>query len=355
MLEPTENNFEIQEATQNSERILSTNNRNIQNIEGWLRPWLTHLRLNGPLITEDFEKRDANVTAAPLPPWVERRDIALCCGSGPSLELIAPYLKDFKGILIAGPTNGGFCLKHGRAPDFIVFVDASELHWIHMKRVPYPKETVMIVAPTTHPRVCNMYPNNRYWYKPKVQNENYQWFNTVLDLMMPLSFTNYMYQAGCTANQELVLTMLFYRMKIHPIKKVLLAGVDYAYKENQSRVTDWHVQDNTGKWYSNTPTTVRTRANLRRAENGMLTDRSMIGYKRSLYILWDHLGQEKNPYTVYNISDGINDAIPRPYGNLTLEENIKLALTTYCEGSDTVAPEYVGAAFRDYIQRNGND
>ncbi len=330
-----------------TERVYDVGNRNKANVEGWLRTWLTNYRLNAPHITEDFTRRDANVTGAALP----KRDLtrAIICGSGPSLEQIGPHIRDWNGLLICGPTNVGFCLAHGRAPDYIILIDASPEHWVHMKRLPIPPTTTVCLPPNIDVSVTKLFPGNRHWFKSRIQNEQYEWFNLATECFFT-PIKNYMLQAGCTANQEIILLQLFKTMKMFDTKEIYLCGVDFAYHPDASRVSYYRYQENIDEYVRKPPKAVRTRARTRTAENGMLTDRSMIGYKRSLYVMWYSLNKGDNELNLYNLSDGITGEIPRPFPTCPLHENISKVFRG--ETPNKVSNEYIEKTFTEYMNRN---
>jgi uncharacterized protein (DUF1778 family) len=345
-----EKDFEYKLKDVPSEQVYDSASRNKQNIMGWFPTWFEHYLRNAQTVIDDFEAGNRNASAANVRQGIDTTKV-LCCGSGPSLELLAPYIKDWDGLLIAGPSNASFCMAHGRQPDYVVFIDASPEHLVHVKRVPWTDEVNMVLSPHVSPSVVDYCEKTRCWYKSHIQSEEYSWFNQATDLLyQPIN--DYMLQAGCTANQEIILSQLFMTLKKYDIQEIYLAGFDFSYPNwNVSRVTQYRYQSNLGIYIASPPSKIRTRANLRTSLNGKLTDRSMLGYKRSLYVAWYSLNMDvSNNLNLYNLSDGIVDDIPRPLKNGSLRMQVKNIVSGH-HRPYRYSKEVIRSRFHEYMRR----
>jgi hypothetical protein len=343
---------------ENSEVVSDTQRRNQSNIDAWLPVWFRHYRENLPVITEDFNQSDRNASSSPLPPWVERTDVAICCASGPSLNRIKPYIKDWKGLVICGPTNASLPAAHGRWPDYIVAVDANIETTIPVKRVQWSKHVNFVLPPLIHPEVVKACGDQRYWYVSRIQgdprNPGKHHFNEYTHYLFGDIIKSYMLQAGCVGNQAIILCQMFNFIKRFNIEKIFLCGFDFAYV-NEVFKCDGYTQpaNRNYEWVEHKPGPIRTRANMRRSEHGLLTDRSMLGYKRSLYTMWYSLncGEGAGRLNLYSLSEGILDEIPRPYGAEPLEKQIEKVFTTHGKGVVPYSLAYIKKSFANYLDR----
>jgi hypothetical protein len=118
-----------------------------------------------------------------------------------------------------------------------------------------------------------------------------------------------MFQAGCTVNAEILLLNMLEEFKLVKLDAVYLLGVDFAYKKGRSRCKAYALRDN-GSFEQRDAGLASDVMHLRsqplRAANGMVTDESMLAYKRSLLTVWviTHL-------PLYDCSDGIITEVPR--------------------------------------------
>lgn len=341
-----------------SEAVSDTGRRNQSNIQAWLPVWFRNYRENIPTILSDYKLGDRNASTSPLSSRAKRTDVAICCASGPSLNLIKPYIQNWEGLLICGPTNAGLPSAHGRWPDFVVAVDANIETVIPIKRVRWDKEVNFIIPPLIDPNVAEACGDQRYWYMSRIQGDpkdpgNHP-FNHYTQYLFGDLLKSYMLQAGCVGNQTIILCQMFKAVKRFNIKKIFLVGFDFAYTGGIYKCDSYKQPANRNyEWTEHKPGPIRTRANMRLSEKGLLTDRSMLGYKRSLYTMWYSLncGSDSDGLVLYNLSTGILDDIPRPYGAEPLEQQIEKTIRTHGENTIPYGKTYIKDAFSNYLDR----
>lgn len=272
--------------------------RNIHTINRWLPVWFLNMRKNATLIDSDFMTygRKKNCQYA-YPRWFEEEGngSVLVLGSGPSLERLVPLgklLKNWKGLIIAGSSNASIPAYAGRYPDVVMAVDSAPEPWIHLKAAPFDENGTRLVAnPYIDNRVLRLFsPQNRFYYKSFIPYKAHpmNWYLTMLfnDLI-----ENFMLQAGCTANAEVLWCTMPVRENLEDrpliIGKVFLLGVDFGYPIGpdgnvMGRCAPAKWVDGEGWTRPQDPPRPRTRSRYMVSANGVFTDQAMIGYKKSL-------------------------------------------------------------------------
>ena len=285
--------------------------RNRATINHWAPIWLRYSSLLAELINEDFAvdrrslqpTRNANVEAATC--QAEDLTTAIIVATGPSLEQQVDLLRRWKGVILAAPTALPFLLAHGVRPHYTVAIDANPDIGDILSGYPYAKEGVRLLTPPTSDYATPAaFPSgSRFWFKSFILARNglNHPFNLYMSLFYPW-IENFIYQAGCVTNAMYLLTTLLNAGGQHAIEKVFLFGADFGYPDGLSRIPSYRwckgdevVDGGPARWIPRPRDPLSTRVNpslLRTAANGVLTDSSMLGYKRSLYSVWGMEGVE---------------------------------------------------------------
>jgi Protein of unknown function DUF115 len=229
------------------------------------------------------------------------------CGSGPSLEdeEVLAVLKRWKGLIICGATNAMALLAHGIRPHFIMVVDASaELttYLRQVREVPGSEKIALLLPVTADPSAALEWPYARYWNLDFIQSAGglQNPFNDFQTKMLPF-VECWLTQAGCVANTATMLAPLWGDEKSCDITRTFLFGCDFGYprKDRVRYLTEPKVEDahaaasyRVGRYqyHSLTNSFSRVQPVCRPMEflysNGVLTESSNFGYKRSLYTVW---------------------------------------------------------------------
>jgi hypothetical protein len=291
--------------------------RNRVNIMSWFPKWFESLRLNGPWITELFEKRgdlnlgeivkdhDGRIRSQlyAKPAFARNTENVLVLGSGPSANRAIPFLKDWEGVLIAGQSNASLCMAAGRPPDYILAVDGAPEVAMQMLWAPYGEAgCTLVTSPTVSPLMKLYYGGKIAFYKSYLpyQNEPY---NAFLDQLYPMIRT-YFLQGGCTVNQQLIVSHF-----LPGCKRIFLLGVDLCYpKDPQTgrfvgRGKQFKYVDGS---YVELPTSAPMTRSSFVDDEGLRTDVSMRAYKRSLMTI-----MVMSTFPLYDCSEGIIRELPK--------------------------------------------
>lgn len=209
---------------------------------------------------------------------------AIVLGSGPSLDEIMPYLKDWKGAIFASTSQTPTCCYHKRAPDYIVCLDPhtnmSELECIDDWNK-YP-ETKLVVQPCISPTLVQGWPHKRLYYRPMEPSSEFH------ALHLPVAYgeviQTYCLLFSCSPSAQLAIAR---KMGYGPI---YLAGLDFGFPEYQRRATQYYFHELEG-WIKDKPASVdkddsnfKSDNPFRRliyADNGCCTSVMHLYYKRA--------------------------------------------------------------------------
>lgn len=284
---------------------------NFGTLQHWGEEWLRNAALCAPFIDADFLAKGSAVQAHELD-FSRIRDpkIAVVCGSGSSLDEMTRFLPSFPGLVICGASNASAVLAAGRVPDAILAIDSGIGTSFHLQGVPFDDFGATLIASTTiHPAVPQMFPKNRKWFTSIVQmhrGANHP-FNVFCHMLFPYikSFT---FQAGCTANSEILFLNLLTEMRGISFDAIYLLGVDFAYKEENTRCKAYKYENKkfVERDIFTSRTSVQTSSILKRSANGLVTDNAMLEYKRSLLTAW-----VITKLPLYDCSEGIITEVPK--------------------------------------------
>jgi hypothetical protein len=298
----------------NSDPPPSAAARNFNTVNRWLPQWFENLRLNGRKITEGFEKGlYHDVSNIRTNKRISKRDFsqAIIVGSGPSAnDLVSPYLQDFQGLILCGPSNSSLLAASGRPADIILAVDSAPETWMQLKNIPHKENgTLLITHPYIHPSILENWQGEVYFYRSNIPYGDHP-FNSFVELLYPM-VSSWMLQSGCTVNQEYsFLTYLSENAKPpYPTKKAYLCGVDFGYPKDPFKegyigrcATYRYVNGSYVKLPSSAPDSRSGYVTIR----GTLTDHTQLGYKASLLYLYKNL---KIP--LYDCSNGVIRELPK--------------------------------------------
>lgn len=293
---------------------------NFGTLRSWGRDWVRNMALNAKAIEDDYQRDGDLIQAHKMTfPHIKDPKIAVVCGSGSSLDDYAHLLKDFPGIVICGASNASTVLAAGRTPDVIMALDSGVGTSFHLMGVPFDDFGATLVCSTSiHPDVPKMFPKNRKWFTSIVQmhrGANHP-FNVFSHMLFPY-IQSFMFQAGCTANGEILFCNLLEEMTGTKFDAIYLLGVDFAYKQEHTRCRAYKYENGAfvQRDIFTSSTAIQTSARVVRAANGMVTDDVMLEYKRSLLTAW-----VITKLPLFDCSDGIITEVPKvEFGRLAKE------------------------------------
>lgn len=285
---------------------------NFITMRDWGREWIRNMGLCAPLVNADHERLGDACQAHTLDlSRVRDPTQAVICGSGASLDAMTELLPAFPGLIICGPSNASACAAAGAPPHAILAIDSGLGTIAHLMGVPFDSlGSTLITSTSIKPDVAEMFPLHRKWFTSIIQmgrGSNHP-FNVFSAMLFPF-LHSFMFQAGCTVNAEILFLQMLREMQKVEFSAVYLLGVDFCYRENAARCSAFALRDN-GSYEKRdaglSSSVPHVRSPFVRSFNGLVTDRSMLDYKRSLLTVW-----VITQLPLYDCSDGIITEVPR--------------------------------------------
>ena len=176
-------------------------------------------------IKEEFRKADYSIDT--LPRFEPGTVPALILGSGPSLDEVLPFVKDFKGIIFASPSQLDILEKWEITPQYVVAVDSADNVGEEQIR---PDRDCYGMTLLTHPYVSPKtldawHGNKRYFELQEADGGHFRDVYPWIKVPFPV--------CGSVNNTEVLIA---HWMGFGPI---ILAGVDYAFPGGRTRAQDW--------------------------------------------------------------------------------------------------------------------
>jgi len=255
--------------------------RNDGVLKAWLPYWVTNAFQNYRTIMDEAAQR--NVCVSMLQGKGKGKP-AVIIGSGPSLDLTAPLLGDWKGAVFSCGSNALIPTRWGHQPEYICVFDAGDSLYPKMLGMNW-KGSTLLTHPSASPLIVKNWKWDKYYYL--MMHYGIQWFEEV----QPLAFGDFarfeneapprikimVGNAGCTVNNAIQLASF---MGFNPL---FLLGVDCGYPEGKERATRWEFID--GEWKDLGPD-VYTDRKLHISDNGILTTEEQIEYKGAMLDVW---------------------------------------------------------------------
>ena len=170
---------------------------------------------------------------------VRPRGPAIVTGSGPSLDTLAPIIKDWKGgLIVSAGSQASAMLKYGADPTHMLAFDAM-LRYKEFKAIPYNrKKTALITHPGIDPRVNKYFRGQKYWYK--IFSPNSIFYSELMRQSFNFIHSTH-YPFACAASGQISFA---HAMGYDPI---ILVGCDFSFTEESDRHTEWW-KDKKGKF-----------------------------------------------------------------------------------------------------------
>lgn len=278
-------NFDVDKKNLSPECLSQTQDiRNEGILKAWLPFWITNTFLNYQTIVKESAAKNMSILALPR----VKNTPAVILGSGPSLDDVAPLLKDWKYPIFASGSNITVPTKWGHQPEYVCVFDAGDSMYPKMHGYDW-NGTMMLCHPSISPKILQSWKWEKAYYL--MLHFGHAWFDEV----MPIAFSDFtrypneappqimvgIGNAGCTVNNEI---QLAHFLGYDPL---FLVGVDFGYPGNKSRATryDWV----NGEWKDVGPDEYADRK-MHVADNGVLTTEEQIEYKSALLAVYglDH-------------------------------------------------------------------
>ena len=211
----------------------------IDYFKGWYPQWVQNNRRNWQTVYGDF--RRGNACVACIPKVTDTP--AIIVGSGPSLDVALPILKDWKHAIFSGPTNALAIEAHGAHPTYI---HAYDSHKQNAKRLNYKwdySKTELIIHPSSHPDNLNAWRGRRWYFLRHFPGHDF------FEYLQPMGW-GYIYKErgidiifpfrGCVVNNEVAIAAY---LGYNPL---FVVGVDFGWKDPEKTRHTTHVQNKRG-------------------------------------------------------------------------------------------------------------
>lgn len=282
---------------------------------------------------------------------------SIVVGSGPTLEMCMPYMKDIvektDPIILCGMSNIGIFLQHDIQPHYMCVYDARDVPTDKFFAIDSLKERLngvpLIVNPECDPSMLEFWANELknpiYFFMRGTPDRSEDFYTHYLMGFLPQIYVvnpfmkrplKYgIFNIGCVANIEVVVAS---QLGCNPIN---LVGVNFGYPDGKLHVNPVKLTD---KGWEGTGYGQRTPEgkSFFESDNGVLTDEVNILYKMALLGLWGQLEQDVVEITV----DG-------KYGILDLLPKHDVALLANGEFADQINREERIKVLKEYHKRHG--
>jgi|GEM_PF-5707963 len=176
-------------------------------------------------IKEEFQRADYSIETLPRFDPAHRLP-ALILGSGPSLDLTLPFIKDFHGIIFASPSQLSILDKWEITPNYVVAVDSADS--VGEDQIPGHDTygMVLLTHPYISPKTLDAWKGNKRYFElidsgMSHFRDIYPWIRQGFPV------------AGSVNNTQ---TLIAHWMGLAPI---ILAGVDYCFPGGRTRAQDY--------------------------------------------------------------------------------------------------------------------
>jgi hypothetical protein len=270
-------------------------------IRVWLPVWLENMGRTLSVFQRDMEREDRSARMAQPDHLPEDRESAVVVGSGASLVEALPFLKQYKGTIICGPTNLGALWAHGISPHFCILVDVGPFSTGYFTKLKIDDRDLAerglhrpaVLLPTTCQKEAAIAaPGKRYWFKHAIQGANglLHPYNILTGLLVP-HLSDMILQSGCVVNSAVCVPTLLNLRADGPfsrIRRIFLVGADLAYTA-AGRVACYRWFDGEFRPEPVPSPDQNSSAVKVQTKDGKRTDEAMLSYKRSLLTIWEML------------------------------------------------------------------
>jgi len=236
----------------------------------------------------------------------------LILGSGPSFDLAAPFLKNWKGAIMASTSQAVTCIYHGHPPEYIMALD-PDCKSDELKPTPKPwneYNTILLHHPGVSNNLVGWWPGKRGFFRKlepqtpffgNAQKIGYADIRREIDPRGRLTLMEVtprirteIVMLGCALNAQIFAAT---QMEYSPL---FMVGTDFGFPENRGRFTEWSYKEKKklvgyhtaeeenidGDWSSYFPPLIEARSNDMVADNGCPSDSLQLYYKKNFISAW---------------------------------------------------------------------
>lgn len=284
------------------EKLDNPDTYNSQIRAGWLPFWGKNAAENYSFIKATFEKENKDAGALTTR---EHHDSVLIIGSGPSLNDIEPYLKDWEGDIMCSSSHLAFFEALGITPTYCFIIDADPTQSFLVTEA-NTKDVTLVTHPNMDPVILKAWQGDVRYFRMHDPGDEY--FSQIMPIMYSefmdyetqkkwSGVNAYVLNAGNVTNTQINVAHFY------GYKSLFLCGVDLSFPNDQYRFLGYkRTEDGFEK---ETESVIPENKPLKKGMNGLKTDQVSCFYKYSTMILWGMDCPE-----IYSCSRGILTDIP---------------------------------------------
>jgi len=258
----------------------------------WLPVWHLNAMENYPVIKRDFGvikeengglrvTKNLCVSSSPRP--VNRP--AIIMGSGPSLDEVAPFLKNWTHPIFASASNAFVAARHEREPEFICAFDS---HWVlfeqlKIKDYRWSKDkAVLLTHPYAEPKMIKQWKGSKLYYRRYYVGMEFS--EVILPFMFPWIRIGFRVTGSVVNNAISIAHFWGYN-------PIFLVGVDLGWKDDSRARAMLFKPRGRDEWDELPPPTAEDLRKRRGKEiisfpDGNKTTQNLISFKDSLLQIW---------------------------------------------------------------------
>jgi len=264
----------------------------------WYPKWVENSMENYLTIKKEFQTKDRCISSLPRP--MNRPCMIL--GSGPSLNKIAPLLKDWKNPIFTSSSSAFTPVKWGRQPEYMCVFDSLWSSYSHHlmldnKKVSW-EGTTLLTHPHAEPKMIKAWKWNKYYYRRVFPG--HEFFEFTFPLMYPQIKVGVRF-SGNVVNNALTLAIF---MGFNPI---IVAGADFGWYDNTDcKAIAW--KPSKDGWEKDPKTQMDPKNHVPIvADNGLNTHPEYYGFKGAFLEIY----ASNKKTEIIDCSDGLLEEFPK--------------------------------------------
>lgn len=204
---------------------------------------------------------------------------AIVAGSGPSLDKIAPKLKDWSGPIFSPTTSALNLVKNGKEPTYYCAFDSLHSTANHMSSYNW-KNTTLLTHPNAEPKLMKKWKWEKKYYRRIFPEMEY--FELILPMMYPMIRIGVKFTGSVVNNCISLCEFLGYN-------PIILIGVDLGWRnDNIPRATYYEYKN--GVFIEDSPKPIEINGPEKKqmvtAKNGIRTYPNLISFKNEMISMW---------------------------------------------------------------------
>ena len=275
-------------------------------LQKWLPKWHNNAMENYPRIKIDFgivRNKDSSYTASKnICVSSHQRPMnrpAIVIGSGPSLDKVAPLLKNWKHPIFASASNAFVAARFDREPEYICAYDS---HWTVLRQLGLKqynwKNSILLTHPYAEPEMIRQWKGKKLYYRRFYTGMEFS--EVILPMMFPWIRVGFTVTGSVVNNAVTIANFWGY-------SPIFLIGCDMGWRDNDARRATLYSPKGNGEWNTSIPETTehlnktpQSNKEIINLKDGLKTSSSFLSFKDALYQIL-----KSSKFQLIDCSDGI--------------------------------------------------